>query len=736
MTKLFITFNIDGAITDTKGQESVVLYEWNRAMDSGYTGFNNINSATMRQKIIENLLNHVEQLFIVNTGTNILKKILGKEFIAKHKKIKVFETLKKFLAFLEQHKPNDALIIIDRYNTKHGLRETNFSSALMRLDIEIPILNSSDLFLFADDKVVFAKIFSHHPNLIPKTFVANRHNYTQLKSKIITANIDHFIIKPQQGSRSSGNIIIKKEQLSAALDTIFSNRNSKNSLSPIQRYKIKELINILKKMNFESIVIQELIIPKKLAVDKDIYYPTFRIVLTAIYDTSKNTVDIQLIDGFYKLPQRPCNTSSTLNHETLVSCHTPIPPKDFKKESDTVIFLSKEYYLGKIAEAMDNKVKAFIMQKINVSLRNIMRQFFIMDLQAYLTNIEKKDPAFYKSILKNIHRTHISNINWIFSDYLNTINYPHLTCLFLYAVLRDLKIFQMTNNPKVINFDYYQALIQFSDQEITEDAKVIGALANEISEIILQNMVLIAFLKKYGIEPQLFAAALKKYRYKPTELKQVKVRPQELTKMAVAAHRKRQYHRAISLMLQALNSYKQQRPNGKEMLICYSNLASFYRDAGFLNRAIMYCQLGIRLHNDFFPNEASKLAMKINKCKKLQQKMKSIINKYKSVDAEFIQIKKMKTGNEQIDKIKHTIADLKSIQMKIQAILPHSHQMCRCQLTIADCHQALGDNDIARNLYMASNKIAISCLGKDDHFTRQIQSKLELTSVGKYIVLN
>ncbi len=734
--KEVVVFNLDLAVRENGEGMQPVCYEWGNALYAGYPGYNKMHRVPgtdpkidlMRQKIIAHLIQRFDCIFIVAVNqTGAMLTSLGRKFVNQQEKISIFPGLESFTQFLQKSpdEQKNSLVVIDRDMARHYYKEVDFSAILKQLGVNIPVLNSSELFLLADDKIIFSDLFARNADMIPQTFILYEKNYEKIYKHIKKSNISDFIIKPQQGICSKGNILVNKQQLLPVLKTIFSQgENSIQTLKiPIsEQKKLHELFELRKKTGLSSYILQERIISKKITIKHRHYLPTIRMVFCAVFNSADSTVSIEVVDGFYKLPEEPFREGETINRNNLISATT-----------------------NSVSARLDTTTKELITSKLKPTLTNVFQRIFDSNAQRYLIELADRDPRLCGKFIGLISGIYIHKISTPFVEFLHKANSQIASKFLLSRLFHNCLRLGFVRTPKVLNTDLFNHITNIEKSPTTSAIRfldeTISEKATQIVDFLLKNQYIATYFSK---QPELtkpffnaFETLVKLSRFannseKLTEIRQLRppktlpttINFKKLSEEALSAYKQKNFYLAIQIYSELITL-----TDNKNIAMWYSNLASCYRDKGETSKAIKYCRDGLKIQkNNSSIQRSTKLIKKLKDCNKLHAELKIRKSSYNTIRNEYKVAISENSNLAKERKLRDVFFKLMAEKNELNKNFPDSTIMSKYKFLLGLCQEKLNINQNALSYYREAHTLAVNCLGANNQYTRRCQRKVDALS--------
>ncbi len=463
----YAVVNFDGAFVGSEDDPRVVLYEAGSGVYAGYMGYDSTHNEPMRRKILLELSKQARHVFILSISpysllTSLAQALQGESVQdALRKDAFMCGDFARLLGCLRAgtFSADNTIIIVERGGAEHQLKESDICRMLSQHGFaDVPIVNEQSAFSMLLDKSGFAHMLADIPELTPKTWAVDGANLVSQLQAIKQSRVPHFVIKPTNGFRANGIVLLTAAQVEMALRWIILKEQPRSAADQA----------IIAKLADPSIyegrrcIIQERITPLPMQSEGKTYLPTFRMVVLFKYDPETRRLEASLIDAFTKLPPQPF--SGDVSADTLISGHPTLShvDKDRTRVGNNHTGMNlvtpeelKVIARQKLALPMPEMRKIYIRQSVLVSLAEALNPFLTMSSVAFASNVQGGSTA----LLSRFHR-HMSVANHRIIDK-DLVNYaksnPSVNGaeLMLYTILYALQACVLTNDTKYIVPQYF-----------------------------------------------------------------------------------------------------------------------------------------------------------------------------------------------------------------------------------------------------------------------------------------
>lgn len=317
MPKEVYVLNFDAVLTQaSNGEEQLKILESGAGViRTGYSiHLHSPNRKTVMENILSTLLESFSKVYVVARESSPDDKA---HFFAIHQDKYplsdrvIFTDLNGMYQKKDDLDPN-AVVIANIKLAENGLEPFHFKSMLQDAGIHLPVVNGSEIYKLINAKSPMGYIFSRvSPELIPQQVLVRYGDQDIAEKALKQMSSSHFILKPVDGTRAEGIVILPREDLAKAISFLHSDK------SPIfdvvldldLKLRISELSNIIHNNTAKHFIIQEYVSPVPVHIKSDnttvSFKPTTRFVAVSVHDTETKTLDVRLADAYYKLPEVP-----------------------------------------------------------------------------------------------------------------------------------------------------------------------------------------------------------------------------------------------------------------------------------------------------------------------------------------------------------------------------------------------------------------------------------------------
>lgn len=430
------------------------------------------------------------------------------------------------------------------------------------------------------------------PHAVPKQVVIDYDNLTASKAALSEFRSDYIILKPIDGTRAQGVLVIHKTKLKKILDWLVDEDVSKKYRVPkFEDAELTEhLLQLDKKADQSGIrmcLAQEYIHPATIKVNNAVFRPTVRIVIVACYDKETNHLELRISEFYYKLPTTPISRTDTLLWEETISYHNTNREIEFNKKTP----IEKLDYLQRFANRKVQETKYPYTVLIPEELRNIVDKDVLLAARPtfqflfetstfkFYSDVLEHSPLEAGPLLKKFMRLSIHQI--LGEDLCRTFEKHKLNVvvILLYHLRHRIIIYKEIDKIAIIPSDFPQLLFNYQFSLGSKEKHEIAEIEN-LAEDILNNFHLLekCYSKKDLV---IVRGILDNYHQKKFGLDFQS--GDIIYQVAMIKFKENLYSEATQLLNQAIKKFPLE---SKEQAICYYSLASCYIKQDLYKQAV------------------------------------------------------------------------------------------------------------------------------------------------------
>lgn len=344
--KQVLVWNLD--YIHTESGEVKILECADALNHAGYFVYEANNLSSMRGKIVHDLVNNFEKVYIFSFREQTFFSLIyekamqhlhkyGDQIISqsadldlcvnKGDKIQAIRSIRELLELsaLNCLVKQNSVILVDFLDAEANVKYLEaFKHFLKTFDINIPVIQSSSFYWALDDKVIFSTLEKIVPDLMPVQFVVCPENKDQILEQIISLPQEYFIFKPYTGSRGKGCLITHKSQVAEIMEVIHNADPTaihQLNLADAEAQALEQLMHRYNNGGIEDYIIQEFVKPKPMQDSKgNSYLCSGKAVIRSIYDPRTRTTDTKLIDNYFRPANKPIQPiECEYNNQTCIS---------------------------------------------------------------------------------------------------------------------------------------------------------------------------------------------------------------------------------------------------------------------------------------------------------------------------------------------------------------------------------------------------------------------------------
>lgn len=597
MGKKTLVINFDCIITDDK--KVVFLESGPGLMRVGYHIDEQIkNRNTTREKIILDLLSFYGHVYIVYPkGFNIYEGMgITKGFLQSNNDKITLYTLEEIIKNKNQLK-SDGVIIANTEAIPLG-QSFHYANILRAQGITLPVANDSMPFRAFYEKAQMAYIFSQNsPDAIPNQVVVDYDNLSQSEKTINSFKSDYIILKPIDGTRAQGIVIVPKDRVKEILTWLADKSFLKMMKLPHFEDKeitarLQQLDNKADESTIRMCIAQEYVHPAEIVVNDAVFRPTTRIVIVACFDSDTKELTIKVTEAFYKLPTTPISNPKQLLWEENISYH------ELNRQVDMGTFFGKhpskhqsqdnqnhnsQYpYIVLIPEELQEIIKQDILQ----SLTPVCHYLFTTEMPDYYANVLRSNDGLMQLMRQALKLTIHKELDEKLCDLFvkENVNIP---IIFLYYLHNLIKIFRHTNKSGLLPAGFTHILLKYKACFGNQDTREMESIILIANKILLDD-----FLPKIFNAKDLKTIQNLLSDYRDGKFNQLSAEVNYLNGLEKA--KAKNYKEAAEFFEKAIKNY----PTGsKEQAICYFSLSSCYMRQGLFNKSIVAAEQAVQLRS-------------------------------------------------------------------------------------------------------------------------------------------